>query len=222
MKQQILEKVETLNEYQLKVTDEFLTNLTKIIELPEIFKEKLEQLKNTPMDEPKVAAKKEDAIQRELGEVEYSLELVETIFTISELDAINEKEQLELKDLVKFGAEIDKKVFGFKEVVDGAEVFKEIPSQNELKPLSYSKKKEIRDLSFKARKISDALKDEKDTEKILKIFDELTALDKELIKAAASSHNLDESKMTKWEKDLLMQKITSHAMGAYNPPLGKK
>ena len=63
MKKEILEKVETLNEHQLNVTNEFLTNLTKETELPEIFKEKLEKAKKKLKDLEKKAKEENNKLK---------------------------------------------------------------------------------------------------------------------------------------------------------------
>lgn len=223
MKQAILETVETLNEYQLKVTNEFLTNLTKKTELPEIFKNKLSEIKSTPMEEEKINAKRDEILARgDVSQLDYALELVEAVYTIEEIDKINEEKELALKELVQFGIEIDNKVFGLKTIVDGVEVYKEIESQNELKPLPYSAKKKIRDLSGKTRKLMDKLQNENDIEKVNAILDEVKVLNEEFTKTISSSHNLNETNMTQWEKDLLVSKLVAHSMDNYTPPLGKK
>lgn len=223
MKTAIIEKVETLNEYQLNVTNEFLTNLTKKTELPEIFKNKLLEIKSTPMEEEKINAKRGEILARgDVSQLDYALELVEAVYTIEELDKINEDKELALKELVQFGIEIDNKVFGLKTIVDGVGVYKEIESQNELKPLSYSAKKKIRDLSGKTRKLMDKLQNENNVEKVTTMLDEVKALNEEFTKAISSSHNLNETNMTQWEKDLLVSKLVAHSMDNYTPPLGKK
>ena len=223
MKKTILEKVETLNEYQLKVTDEFLANLTKKTELPEIFKNKLAEIKSTPMEEVAISSKKDEILARgDASQFDYVVELVEAVYSIEELDKINEENPITLKELAQFGLEIDNKVFGLKTIVDGVEVYKEIESQNELKPLAYSKKKEIRDISNKTRKLMDKLQKEEDSEKINAILEELKELDEVFVKTISSSHNLNEANMTKWEKDLLVSKLVAHSMDNYTPPMGKK
>lgn len=225
MKKEILEKVETLNEHQLNVTNEFLTNLTKETELPEIFKEKLAQLKDTPMDEPKIDAKRKEILEKQgkdFNQVDYCIEIVESVYSIEELDKICEENDVSLKDIVRFGSEIDKKVFGLTKSVDGVEVYKEIPSQMDLKPLAYSKRKEIRDISRQSRKMIEQLQQEQDMDKIGALLDEVEKLNENLMKTISSSHNLNEAIMTQWEKDLLTSKLVAHSLDNYNPPLGKK
>ena len=225
MKKEILEKVETLNEHQLKVTDEFLTNLTKKTELPEIFKEKLAQLKETPMEETTIDAKRKEILEeqgKDFDQVNYCIELVEAVVVIDELDKICEENDILLKDIVRFGSEIDKKVFGLTKTVDGVEVYKEIPSQMDLKPLAYSKRKEIRDISRQSRKMIEQLQQEQDMDKIGVLLDEVEKLNENLMKTISSSHNLNEAIMTQWEKDLLTSKLVAHSHDNYTPPTGKK
>ena len=222
MKKEILEKVETLNEYQLKVTDEFLTNLTKKTELPEIFKEELDKLKSTPMDEPKVDAKRNELFENGESVLDYYLGLVEAIYSIDELDVLFREKDIDEKSLLAFGIEIDRKVFGFLETIDGVNVLKEIPSQMELKPLDYSVRKSIKILLNQSEKINGDIEKEKNTDKLIELYKKRDVLAIELEELIHKSHNLDTSKMTKWEKELLEVKIISHSKANYTPPLGKK
>jgi len=239
MKDNIKAKIETLNNKQLKDTEKFIENLTKKNDLPEILQIKLDGIKNNPIAEPKIAAARDKIVKalnkKEISTTDATLELIEAVYTIEEIEEIEVEYKLEIKDLIKFGNEIALKVFGKKELVDGEEVFKEIESQNDLRPIPYSKKRKVRDAFQKVGDISQKALNElkkyegKDDVKLSeKAKNKVADLDKKMNEAKElldrevnSAHNLDTSDMTEWEKELLHDKVVANCFGNYIPPMGK-
>lgn len=231
MKKQILEEIEKLNDGEISLVAKFVDNLTKKVELLPVFAEKLEAIKNNPIDEPKILAKQkeieEKATSGDMDITEVLLEVIEAVCTIEEIEELEREYNLTIQDLVRFGGAISEKVFGLKEIVDGEEVFKEIPSHAELKPVPYSKKREIRE---QVKKYDNALKnfteyvknEKREDAKVKKLEDEIKKQNKLLDEKINQAHNLDTSNMSKWEKDLLKQKVLANSYGTYMPPMGKR
>ena len=67
------------------------------------------------------------------------------------------------------------------------------------------------------------VKNEKREEaKVKKLEDEVKKQEKLLDEKINQAHNLDTSNMSKWEKDLLKQKVLANSYGTYMPPMGKR
>jgi hypothetical protein len=232
----LLERVDSLSEKEQELVSNFIDNLTKKTNLLPVFEEKLKSIKNNPVEEPKLAKAQLEIAEKmknnEIESTEALLEIVGAIYTDEEIEAIELEYNFELKDVVKFGGAVSDKVFGYKEIVDGVEVFKEIESQMNLKPIPYSKKREIRE---QQKKYSDAIgklvgylnETEKNFEEIdevkLKDLQENAEKEEKIFSGKISSaHNLDTSSMSDWEKELLKQKVVANSFGNYMPPMGKK
>lgn len=243
MKDKIIEKVNTLNDNQLEKTEKFLNNLTEEKKLPQILQKKLDTIKTNPLVEPKIATKQEE-IQKAIDEgtltlQEAPLEILEAIYSIEEIESLEEEHNLEIGDLILMGNEVAEKVFSYTEKIQGNEVYKEIETQNSLKPVKYSKKREIRDvykkygnliqeLTFLYKKSENALSLglEKELENIKKelesLQDKVEQEEKILNQKVNDAHDLDTSTMSEWEKELLKQKVIANCFGNYMPPMGKK
>jgi len=231
MKKKVLEKVEELSDKNLELVSGFIDNLTKKKNLLPVFEEKLKTIKNNPIQEPKIAEKQKQieklASKGKIEPTEVLLEIVESVYSIEELEELEKEHKLELQDFVYFGGALSDKVFSKKEIVDGVEVFKEIESQNDLKPVSYSKKREIRKQFSKYEQATKKAKEtvdkgERDEAKLIELQEEIKRQEKLLNIKIQEGHNLDTSNMSSWEKELLNQKVVANSFGSYTPPLGKK
>lgn len=225
------EKIKELNEGQIELVSQFVEKITKTEDLLPVFEDKLKTIKNNPIDEPKIAKKQKEieelAKEGEIDQAEILLEIIEAVYTVEEIEALESEHNIEIKDLIKFGGAITEKVFGYKETVNGEEIFKEITSQDNLKPVPYSKKREIREQHKKYTKaINVAVEATKnqtpDLEELKALEAEIKKQEKLLDIKINEGCNLDMSEMTDWEKELLKQKVIGNSFGAYMPPVGKK
>lgn len=226
MKAKILEKVEVLDEAQQKTTLDFLENLTKKIELPEIFKTKLEEIGNNPIEEHKIAKAKEEILQEQEAGIaepmEFNLDILRAIYNPEELDELAKEHNFDIVEFAAFGRELHDKVFNLNTLVDGKLVYKEIASQNDLAPITYTKKRELRTIIWAMQKIATKIQKVTTIEEIDTLSKEAEKLRIELDKKIDAAHNLNTNSMTDWEKELLKAKIIAHAFDNYIPPLGKK
>ena len=226
MKAKILEKVEVLDEAQQKITLDFLENLTKQIELPEIFKAKLEEIGNNPIDEHKIAKAKEEILQEQEAGIaepmEFNLDILRAIYTPEELDELAKEHNFDIVEFATFGREVHDKVFNLNTLVDGKLVYKEIASQNDLAPIAYTKKRELRTIIWAMQKIATKIQKAETIEEIDTLSKEAEILRVELDKKIDAAHNLNTNSMTDWEKELLKAKMIAHAFDNYMPPMGKK
>lgn len=213
------EKLDTLNEEQLSLVLNYAEDLTREIKLPKVLEDKLETIGNSPLDEPVIAETRETILKKQehgdLSPLDYPLDLLESVYTIDEIENLD----VDINELSTFGMVLHKKVFSLREKVDGKEILKEIPSQNELKPISYQSKRKIRSISLKIKELN-SIERSKPEEK--RDFTEIEKLFKEQKQIIQESHNLNTNSMSEWEKELLTEKIIAHAFGNYMPPMGKK
>ena len=218
--------------------------LEKEQKLLPFFKDKLATLKDNPIDEPKLQEAREKINKRiEDGEIDTTdalLIITDEIYTEDEIENLKQKHNLkdiEIQEIINFGSAISVKVFGYTyEDENKNDVLKEIASQNELQPLSYSNKRKIRDIlksqtkAFdnvmeESKKIQRLVDDGEDVEERMKASNEVyeaamkdIEVDKKTI---LSMSNLDTSEMTEWGKELLYKKLVANTNGSYTPPMGK-
>lgn len=194
---------------KLKKDDEY--------KLPKVLQDKLDSIKNTPLDELKIDNKMKDSIAAlETGDIqsdEVNIEIVEAIYSVDEIQNLLDTD-CKLKDVAEFGARVINKVFSFK---DDKEELKEIPSHKNLKPLAYLEKKELRKIVNKLRSLLTGanLYTEENLNKLQEVNKEV----KEYVLRKCSYLDLDS--MSQWEKNLLVEKVKANATGNYEPQMGK-
>lgn len=224
-------KLENLSEDKINMVSTYVDKITKKTNLLPVFEEKLKTIKNNPVEEPKIAAKQKEieakATKGDLEPTEVLLEIVEAVYSFEEIEALEKEYNLDIKDIVRFGGAISNKVFGYKEEKDGEDIFKEIESQNSLKPVPYTKKREVRKQYQKyeaiVKKTVEYTKKDTFVEKeLIDLQEEIKTEEKLLDIKVQEAHDLDTSSMSTWEKELLKQKVVANSYGNYTPPLGKK
>lgn len=194
---------------KLKKDDEY--------KLPKVLQEKLDSIKNTPLDELKIDKKMKDSIAAlETGEIqsdEVNIEIVEAIYSVDEIQNLLDTD-CKLKDVAEFGARVINKIFPFR---DEKEELKEVSSHKNLKPLAYLEKKELRKIVNKLRNLFTGANPytPENLEKLQEITKEVEAY------VLRKCSYLDLDSMTKWEKDLLIEKVKANATGNYEPQMGK-
>lgn len=213
----------------------------KAYALPEVLQKKLDSMGNNPLDEKGLATKKEQinklVTDGELDGNEVLLELLEEIYSITEIETMQSVHKININDLTRFANAVSVKVFLVKEKNElGEEVLKETPSQDALQPISYGVQKLLRQDTKKYNRLLGKMKQSIDKARVLaedgkSIEDELrlqeelnTKTDQALkdLKNLAYSHSgLDITEMGEWELELLYSKMLSMTFGAYTPPLGK-
>ncbi len=178
----------------------------------------------------------------EIDQSEMLIEMVSAVYTIDELDEMQDEHNFEITDIMSFGGALAAKVFNQKDKnEDGQEILKEIESQKDLKPVKYSKKKTIRSqynkyvkVMSEAQKVAshiqvllgnkniDGVALEVQSEKQKTLEEKMEVEDKSLQNLINDAHDLDTSSMSDWEKDLLKSKIIQNSFGNYTPVVGKK
>lgn len=213
----------------------------KAYKLPEVLQKKLDSIGNNPIDEKGLADKKEQINKLiedgELDANEVLLEMLEEIYSITEIETMQSVHKLDINDLTRFASAVSVKVFPVKEKNElGEEILKETPSQDALQPISYGVQKLLRTETKKYNRLLGKMKESLDKankliendesiEEELKYQEELnkkTEQSLEDLKNLTYKHSgLDTTEMGKWELELLYNKMLSMTFGAYTPPLGK-
>jgi len=201
--------------------------------MPEVLAEKLKTIRNNPLEEPKLHKIQEELSKKllagEISNEDALLDLLEGVYTIEDLDAMP---NLNIKDLLTFAGAVSNKVFLFTyEDEKKNEITKEIPSQNELLPLTYTNKKVIREMLKSNQKVISAIQKSyrnaqtMTEEELNKSSEDIKAYTEQLEeqkKKVLGMCNLDVSSMSDWEKNLLYKKLIDNANGSYTPPVGKR
>ena len=185
--------------------------------LPKVLEDKLNAIKNTPIEEKAIADKmKSSTKEMEDGNIqsdEINIEIVESIYTIDEIQKLLDTD-CKLKDIAEFGARVINKVFIFKD--ENGEL-KEIESHKDLKPLAYIEKKELRKITNKIRNVFAG--ENPYTEVNLKKFQKVQEEARDYV--FEKCKYLDIDSMSDWEKNLLVEKVKANATGHYEPQMGK-
>ena len=241
----MLKRIEKLLEDKnnKEVIEKFISKLEnkEKYKLPEVLQIKLDGIKNNPIDETEIALKK-DSIDKQIesGDLdpqEAFFEIIESVYTVSEIETLQQVHKIKIKDIISFSSMLSNKVFSQREEdKDGELQLKEIESQNELEPITYGTQKLLRkelkkfytlnkkasDLSSEIIELTKEDKKTKDKNKELnKLTDQLEVGLKQLEENTYKYSKLDVSEMSEWEKKLLYAKVTSMAYGNYTPPVGK-
>lgn len=211
--------------------------------LPQTFEDKLNTLGRTPLDEPKInRIREEDKENEDLSDEEKYLNFVEALYTIDEIEDMNKEDDDIIKTLVKLGSRIEERIFGVTyEDGDKNIIFKEVQSQDNLKPLAYIQKKELKKLKNSlakqtkeaqefSQKVYANIYDENadkdkvklDMEEAKNKWDEVAKVAEQVNEKILKMSGLDYEVMCEWEKELLIQKLIANAEGRYTPKLGKK
>lgn len=236
----LLLKLEPFVETHKGALEAFISKLEKEKErkLPQVFEDKLKTIGNNPIEEPKLAELREEINKKvadgEIDEADALLDIIEGIYTVEDLNGMDTN----ITDLIKLGARLSVQVFGYTyEDENKNTIYKEVPSQDDLQPLSYSNKRKVRQLIQASQKqfqeaeqfartvqasiengddVSDKL--EKSTEKFKKVSELAESNKKQIL----SMCNLDYNSMSEWEQELLYQKLLANVSGNYQPKVGKK
>jgi len=248
----LLQRFAPYSETHKDVIERFLEKLENSAVLPKVFEEKLATIKDNPMAEPEIAKLKEELeADKDLDATMKLLDILGAVYTKDEFDEICSENNFDIKDVSLMGGAVWEQVFGHTyQSENGTPTLKEVDSQNEFKPLKFSKKRElIKDYSKYTNKAGE---EETLVLKITKLYSEVDKIDdldeikskqsegenlqKDLedlrketdgilekfnIKALHES-GLDTSKMSEWEKNLLIKKVIGNSYGTYVPPVGKK
>lgn len=159
MSRKILNRLESISESK-NTKDElaiFVKELKDEYEpkLPKVLEEKLNNIKNNPLDEPKIAELKnklsKKVLDKKIDDAELFLQITEFVIDENELEQMF-SDGIGLEQFAFFGKSVVSKVFDLRFLNEDKEsVLKEIESQNNLKVLSYKETREIK----KARIIQD-------------------------------------------------------------------
>lgn len=211
------------------------------IKLPDVLQKKLDEIGNNPLDEKGLADKKEQinklVTDGELDANEVLLELLEEIYSITDIEKMQSIHKIDINDLTRFAGAVSVKVFPIKEKNElGEDVLKEIPSQDALEPISYGVQKLLRTETKKYNRLLSKMKESLDKARDLEDAGESIAAELEIqdklnektekalqdLKNLTYKHSgLDTSEMSEWELELLYNKMISMTFGAYTPPMGK-
>lgn len=240
---ELIKKIETLSEDKknLSQIERFVDALEEKNKLPQELQDKLSLIGNNPMKESKIAEVwKSVETDKELDEDDKIIAILDTIFAEGETTTLYEK-GIGFGDFLKFGSMAKEKVMGFMEKAnDETEVFKEVESHKELKPLSFATIKEIKKFrktflskyttyvaenqSFISRLQSgDEVKINIDEEKAKietyakEYHDSLEAMNNRALEMSGIRYD----NQTDWEQKLLANKVIAMAMGTYTPTVGK-
>jgi hypothetical protein len=214
--------------------------------LPVVLKEKLDQIKITPIDEKAISLKQKEIEEMlksgELDEREAPIELLETIFTAEEFEKLHAS-GITFAEFQLLGREIKDKVFDFKHLDEkGNLVYKEVDSHKDMAVLTFLERKDMRKAIRKTvnfgieinKKLQEATKlnnsdSEGNQEKITQILAEVKEIQNEvevatknLTEKALELSKLDKKTMTEWEQNLAVAKVIEMADDRYTPPAGKK
>jgi hypothetical protein len=237
---ELLLQLEPFAESQGSIIQSFIDKLKKEKEqkLPQVFEDKLATVGNNPIEEPKIAELRDEINKKlkdgEIDKIEALLDIIEGIYTIDELNNMD----TDIKELIKLGSRLSVQVFGYTyEDENKNTIYKEVPSQDDLQPLSYSQKREVRKLIKDSRKIYDEAEEKankidlkiENGEDVSTLLEESTEAFKKVSELAESNKekilgmcNLDYKSMSEWEQELLHQKLIANASGNYQPKVGKK
>jgi len=213
----------------------------KEMKLPKEFEDKLKTIKNNPVDEEDIAVVKKELDDKVLdGEIDHTDALLDLVGAV--YDAKDISPDTNINDVITFGSRLTTHIFGHKYTNDeGEEVFKEIESHKDLKPLTYKEKRDVRNKLMglkkeinkhqkKSKEVISQLEDLDITEeKAQSLKDELKAMTddidkliKDIRKDIIKMSNLKTKDMSDWEEELLYQKLIANANGSYAPVQGKK
>lgn len=239
----MLKRIEELLKEHPEAFEKLVAKLEsdKEYRLPEVLQKKLDTIKNNPLDEKGLADKKEEInkliVEEKLDASEALPELLEEIYSITEIETMQTVHKVSINDLMKFVGAVSVKVFPIKETNDlGEEVLKEVSSQDSLEPISYGIQKLLRAEVKKYNRLLGKMKESLDKATKLdedgkSITEELDIQEKlsvktekalEELKNLTYKHSgLDTSEMGEWELELLYSKMLSMTFGTYTPLLGK-
>jgi len=240
----MLERIKPLLENNAEAFEKLVIKLEakKELKLPEVLQKKLDSMGNNPLEEKGLAAKREQinklVADGELDAGEVLFDLLEEIYSITEIETMQDIHKIDINDLTRFASAVSLKVFPIKVKNDlGEDILKEVPSQNALQPISYGVQKILRSETKKYNNLLRKMKESLDKANALaeegeSIDEELVLQDKlsnqtdkalEDLKNLTYKHSgLDTDDMNEWELELLYTKMLSMTYGSYTPPMGKK
>lgn len=166
--------------------------------LPKLLQEKLDKIKNTPIDEPEIFEVLKGIEKEELS----IIDLVLRFLTEEELD------EFSIEDVASFAGMVNRKITARK---DEKGIFKQTPNTagwQRPKP-SHIKKYEELTKAIKKAMVN------KEVDKIPELSEKLTSFLYEASK-------VEEDKLTDWEKQLVVEQTTEAIKGYLNSFLGKR
>jgi hypothetical protein len=194
-----------------KEFNEVITNIKKAKEeykMPEGLQKKLDDVKNTPLEEPKLF----EVVEKIENQEASILEIVLTQLTEKEMDKYS------MDDIYIFARAVIDKVGSLE---DAKGVFKQTENTKSWQPPKPSDAIKFEQITLKKQKKANeflsASEDKK--EKAMEAFDEVA---KELDEFLVSCTGVDTEKLSVWEKKLVKAQTEEAFQGAVNSFLGKR